>query len=113
MTPICGRIPDRARGLDPGRFTGLTGAPEHHRNQICHVTALNLVAKTWDSMASDARRMLALNDGVFGKLTQSAHEREIVLGVPHDIVCPAILHVLQRFAKDCPKMKVMLRDPSG
>ena len=113
MTPICGRNPDRARGLDPGRFTGLTGAPEHHRNQICHVTALNLVAKTWDSMASDARRMLALNDGVFGKLTLSAHEREIVPGVPHDIVYPAIPHVLQRFAKDCPKMKVMLRDPSG
>ena len=64
-------------------------------------------------MASHARRMLALNDEVFGKLTQSAHEGEIVPGVPHDIVCPAIPHVLQRLAKDCPKMKVMLRDPSG
>ena len=52
--------------------------------------------------------MLALNDEVFGKLTQSAHEGEIVLGVPHDIVYPAIPHVLQRFAKDYPKMKVTL-----
>ena len=57
--------------------------------------------------------MLALNDELFGKLTQSAHEGEIVLGVPHDIAYPAIPHVLQRFAKDYPKMKVTLRESSG
>ncbi len=55
-----------------------------------------------------ARRMLALNDEVFGRLTQSAHEGEIVLGVPHDIVYPVIPGVLQRFAKDYPKMRVRL-----
>ena len=56
-----------------------------------------------------ARKMLALNDEVFGRLTEAAHEGEIVLGVPHDIVYPAIPQVLQRFAKDFPKMRVTLQ----
>lgn len=55
-----------------------------------------------------ARKMLALNDEVFGKLTRAEHEGEIVLGVPHDIVYPAIPQVLQRFAREYPKMRVSL-----
>lgn len=55
-----------------------------------------------------ARQMLALNDEVFGRLTQTQHEGEIVLGVPHDIVYPAIPQVLKRFAKEFPKMRVTL-----
>ncbi len=55
-----------------------------------------------------ARRMLVLNDEVFGRLTETAHEGEIVLGVPHDIVYPAIPQVMRRFAKEFPKMRVTL-----
>ena len=55
-----------------------------------------------------ARRMLALNDEAFGRLTQDVHEGEVVLGVPHDIVYPAIPQVLQRFAKEYPRMRVTL-----
>ena len=55
-----------------------------------------------------ARRMLSLNDEVFGRLTQAQHEGEVILGVPHDIVYPVIPQVLRRFAKDYPKMKVTL-----
>ena len=55
-----------------------------------------------------ARRMLALNDEVFGKLTKSAYEGEVVLGVPHDLVYPVIPQVLKQFAKDFPKMRVTL-----
>jgi DNA-binding transcriptional LysR family regulator len=55
-----------------------------------------------------ARRMLALNDEVFGRLTHPAYEGEIVLGVPHDIVYPAIPGVLQRLHADYPRMKVTL-----
>jgi DNA-binding transcriptional LysR family regulator len=55
-----------------------------------------------------ARKMLALNDEAFHRLTTDVHEGEIVLGVPHDIVYPAIPQVLRRFAKDYPKMKVTL-----
>ncbi|MGO4916287.1 LysR family transcriptional regulator [Pseudogemmobacter sp. W21_MBD1_M6] len=55
-----------------------------------------------------ARRMLALNDEVFGRLTHQAFEGEIILGVPADIVYPAIPQVLQRFNADYPRMKVQL-----
>lgn len=55
-----------------------------------------------------ARQMLALNDEAFGRLTHDAFEGEVVLGVPHDIIYPAIPEVLHRFARDYPKMKVTL-----
>lgn len=55
-----------------------------------------------------ARKMLALNDEAFQRLTTDVHEGEIVLGVPHDIVYPAIPQVLRRFAMEYPKMKVTL-----
>lgn len=55
-----------------------------------------------------ARRMLSLNDEAFGRLTHDAFEGEVVLGVPHDIVYPAIPQVLHQFARDYPKMKVTL-----
>jgi len=55
-----------------------------------------------------ARRMLLLNDEVFGRLTHDAYEGEIVLGVPHDIVYPAIPQVLRRLHADYPRMKVNL-----
>jgi len=55
-----------------------------------------------------ARRMLLLNDEVFGRLTQAAHHGEVVLGVPHDLVYPAIPQVMQRFSKDFPKMRLQL-----
>ncbi len=55
-----------------------------------------------------ARRMLRLNDEVFSRLTDNAYEGEIVLGVPHDIVYPAIPKVLKRFHAQYPRMKVNL-----
>lgn len=61
-----------------------------------------------ETLLSYARRMLALNDEVFGRLTQTQHEGEVVLGVPHDIVYPAIPQILRRFATEYPRMKVTL-----
>lgn len=55
-----------------------------------------------------ARRMLALNDEAFARLTREEYEGEVVLGVPHDIVYPAIPQVLRQFARDYPKMRVTL-----
>ncbi len=55
-----------------------------------------------------ARRILSLNDEAFGRLTHDAYEGEVVLGVPHDIVYPAIPQALQRFSRDYPKMRVTL-----
>lgn len=61
-----------------------------------------------EQLLSYARRMLELNDQVWSKLTDSGLEGEITLGVPHDIVMPALPPVLQRFHAEFPRMKVTL-----
>ncbi len=55
-----------------------------------------------------ARRMIALNDEVISKLTDQAFEGEVVLGVPHDIVYPAIPRILKRFNAEFPRVRVQL-----
>ncbi len=61
-----------------------------------------------EQLLSYARRMLALNDEVYGRLTHNEFEGEIVLGVPHDIVYPWIPKVLQRFNMEFPRVQVHL-----
>lgn len=55
-----------------------------------------------------ARRMVALNDEVIGRLTDQAFEGEVVLGVPHDVVYPVIPQVLKRFNTLFPRVNVNL-----
>jgi DNA-binding transcriptional LysR family regulator len=61
-----------------------------------------------EQLLSYARRMLILNDEAYGRLTAQDFEGEVTLGVPHDIVYPAIPPVLQRFAAAYPRVKVHL-----
>lgn len=61
-----------------------------------------------EQLLSYARRMLALNDEVMARMTDPGHEGEIVLGVPHDIVYPAIPVVLRQFHARHPRMRVNL-----
>jgi DNA-binding transcriptional LysR family regulator len=61
-----------------------------------------------EQMLGYARRMLELNDEVLGRLTGPDFEGEVKLGVPHDIIYPAIPKVLHRFATAYPRMKVTL-----
>lgn len=63
---------------------------------------------TGDQLLSYARRMLALNDEVYARMTDQAFEGRIALGVPHDIVYPAIPQVLARFTQEFPRVKVDL-----
>ncbi len=55
-----------------------------------------------------ARRMVSLNDEVVRRLSDQAFEGEITLGVPHDIVYPAIPRVLQQFNAAFPRVRVHL-----
>ena len=55
-----------------------------------------------------ARRLLALNDEAWGRLTHPAFEGAIDFGVPHDIIYPHVPKVLQRFAADYPRVKLRL-----
>jgi DNA-binding transcriptional LysR family regulator len=61
-----------------------------------------------EQLLTYARRMVSLNDEIIGRLTDRPFEGEIVLGVPHDIVYPAIPKVLQRFNAACPRVRVQL-----
>ncbi len=61
-----------------------------------------------EQLLSYARRMLELNDEVFMRMTHQEYEGEIILGVPHDIVYPAIPDVLKRFNAAYPRMRVQL-----
>jgi DNA-binding transcriptional LysR family regulator len=61
-----------------------------------------------EQLLSYGRRMLALNDEVMARMTGDAFEGEIRLGVPSDIVYPQIPHVLQRFDREFPRVRVNL-----
>lgn len=61
-----------------------------------------------EQLLSYARRMLELNDEIYGKLTSQEYAGEITLGVPHDVIYPAIPQVLQRFAAAYPRLRVKL-----
>lgn len=61
-----------------------------------------------EQMLGYARRMLSLNDEVLTRLTSQDFEGQLVLGVPSDIVYPAIPQVLHRFNAAFPRMKVQL-----
>ncbi|WP_425091949.1 LysR family transcriptional regulator [Tropicimonas sp. S265A] len=63
---------------------------------------------TGEQLLGYARRMLSLNDEIYARMTDQAFEGEVVLGVPHDIVYPAIPQVLQRFNAEYPRVKVQL-----
>ena len=61
-----------------------------------------------EQLLSYGRRMLALNDEVMARMTDDAFEGEIRFGVPADIVFPNIPHVLQRFDREYPRVRVNL-----
>ncbi|WP_298497514.1 LysR family transcriptional regulator [uncultured Maritimibacter sp.] len=69
--------------------------------------SLDLTAEG-EQLLSYARRMLELNDTIWAKLTDAGLEGEITLGVPHDVVLPALPPVLQLFNAEFPRMKITL-----
>lgn len=61
-----------------------------------------------EQMLGYARSMLKINDEALSRLTATEFEGEIRLGVPHDVIYPAVPAVLKRFAADFPRMQVRL-----
>ncbi len=55
-----------------------------------------------------ARRMIALNDEVWSRMTHEDFEGELVFGVPHDIVYPHVPVILRRFNRAFPRVKIAL-----
>lgn len=54
------------------------------------------------------RRMLALNDETWLRMTDAQFEGEVSFGVPSDIVYPHVPGVLKRFSTHFPRVKVQL-----
>ena len=65
-----------------------------------------------EQLVGYARRILALNDEVVGRLTEEVFEGELRLGVPHDIVYPVVPRVLKLFNAAYPRVNVHLRSSS-
>ena len=61
-----------------------------------------------EQLLSYARKMVALNDEAWARLSARDAEGTITLGVPYDILYPVIPEVLRRFARDFPRIKVNL-----
>ena len=53
-----------------------------------------------------ARRMVALNDEIVRRLSDEEYEGEISIGVPHDIIYPAIPAVLKQLRSAYPRIRV-------
>lgn len=61
-----------------------------------------------EQLLSYGRRMLALNDEVLARFSTSSCQGSIRLGVPHDVVYPAIPGVLRRMAQAYPMVQINL-----
>lgn len=61
-----------------------------------------------EQLLSYGRRMLALNDEALSLLSSTACEGEVRLGVPHDVVYPAIPGILRRMAQAYPRVRINL-----
>lgn len=61
-----------------------------------------------EQLLAYGRRMLALNDEVWARMTDQAYEGEINFGVPSDIIYPHIPAILRRIDREFPRMKVKL-----
>jgi DNA-binding transcriptional LysR family regulator len=61
-----------------------------------------------DRLFPYARRVLELNDEVWGLMTSPDFQGEVKLGVPHDIVRPFTPPILRSFRQSWPKVRVLL-----
>lgn len=61
-----------------------------------------------EQLLSYGRKLLVLNDEIYGRMTDDAYEGVLVLGVPHDIVYPAVPRVLKLFKAEHPRMRLQL-----
>ncbi len=61
-----------------------------------------------EQLLSYGRKLLVLNDEIYSRMTDDAYEGVLVLGVPHDIVYPAIPRVLKLFKAEHPRMRLQL-----
>ena len=62
-----------------------------------------------EQLLAYGRRMVALNDEAWDRLTCSQFEGEVTFGVPYDIIYPHIPNILREFNAAYPRVKVRLK----
>lgn len=85
------------------RLEDLLGVALHERRG-----RQNVLTEAGDQLLVDAKRMVALNDEVFARMTDHAFEGKIALGVPSDIIYPIVPMVLKIFAAEFSGVQVQL-----
>lgn len=66
------------------------------------------LATPGEQLLDSARRLIALNDEIWGKMTTPSYNGEVRLGVPFDIVPTYAPPILRRFALAWPEVQVSL-----
>ncbi|MEL6317027.1 MAG: LysR family transcriptional regulator [Pseudomonadota bacterium] len=61
-----------------------------------------------EELVSHARKLIALNDDIWERMTTPTHEGEVTLGIPHDIIYPSAPIVMRRFSAEYPGVRVSL-----
>lgn len=61
-----------------------------------------------EQLLAYGRRMLALNDEVWSRMTDQAFEGEILFGVPADIVYPHVPQILRWIDREFPRVRIKL-----
>ena len=61
-----------------------------------------------EQLLAYGRRMLALNDEVWARMTDEAFEGDLTFGVPADIVYPHVPQILRRLDREFPRVRVKL-----
>lgn len=69
------------------------------------------LTKCGEELLAQAKKLIALNDEIWARMTAPAFVGELTLGMPHDIVHPFAAMVLKSFDRDHPNVKVSLISP--
>jgi DNA-binding transcriptional LysR family regulator len=67
-----------------------------------------MLAPAGERLIGQARRLVALNDQLFGQMTKPDFEGEVRFGVPMDIVSSYVPSILRRFNQSWPRVRVTL-----
>jgi DNA-binding transcriptional LysR family regulator len=67
-----------------------------------------LLAPAGEQLLGNAKRLIAMNDDVWGQMTTPSFEGEVRLGVPVDLISTYIPQVLRRFSSAWPRVRVCL-----
>lgn len=70
-----------------------------------------ILTRDGEALLVDARRIIALNDEIWARMTRPEAAGQLLFGMPHDIIGQLAPVVLKRFMADHPAVKVNLISP--